>query len=238
MSKHQFASWLQEDGIQLTEKQEKQFDLYYRMLVDWNKKMNLTGITDEDEVYEKHFYDSLTALFAHNFQKVKNVVDIGAGAGFPSIPIKICFPHLKVVIVDSLKKRMTFLEHLAEELDLQEVDFLHGRAEDVAHISAHREKYDVSIARAVARMSVLTELCLPFVKRGGTFLAMKGSTGLEEKEEAGKACRMIGGRWLDSYSLTLPNEKSERYILRMEKIDSTPKSYPRKPGTPSKKPLV
>ncbi|SDI57992.1 16S rRNA (guanine(527)-N(7))-methyltransferase RsmG [Alteribacillus bidgolensis] len=238
MSKHQFGSWLQKEGIQLTEKQEKQFEVYYRMLVDWNQKMNLTGITEEDEVYEKHFYDSLTAVFSHNFHNVNGMVDIGAGAGFPSIPIKICFPHLKVVIVDSLQKRTRFLEQLAGELQLQNVDLLHGRAEELAHNPAHREKYDVAIARAVARMSVLTELCLPFVRRGGTLLAMKGSTGLEEKEEAGKACRTLGGKWLDSYSLQLPNEKSERYILRMEKIDSTPKTYPRKPGTPSKKPLV
>ncbi|WP_158738380.1 16S rRNA (guanine(527)-N(7))-methyltransferase RsmG [Alteribacillus sp. YIM 98480] len=238
MSKHQFGSWLQKEGIQLTEKQEKQFEVYYRMLVDWNQKINLTGITEEAEVYEKHFYDSLTAVFSHNFHNVNDLVDIGAGAGFPSIPIKICFPHLKVVIVDSLQKRTRFLEQLAGEIQLQNIDLLHGRAEELAHNPAHREKYDVAIARAVAKMSVLTELCLPFVRRGGTLLAMKGSTGLEEKEEAGKACRTLGGKWLDPCSLKLPNEKSERYILRMEKIDSTPKTYPRKPGTPSKKPLV
>ncbi|SDI24181.1 16S rRNA m(7)G-527 methyltransferase [Alteribacillus persepolensis] len=238
MSKQQFASWLKQNSIHLSEQQMQQFETYYHALIEWNEKMNLTGITDEDDVYEKHFYDSLTAAFAYDFQSAVRIVDIGAGAGFPSIPIKICFPHLQVVIIDSLKKRTKFLKHIADELGLDNVQFVHGRAEEAARDVSHRETYDVAIARAVAKMNVLTELCLPFVRRGGIFLAMKGSTGLEEKEEANSACRKLGGRWLEPYALKLPHEESSRFILRMEKIDSTPGKYPRKPGTPAKKPLV
>ncbi|RSL29614.1 16S rRNA (guanine(527)-N(7))-methyltransferase RsmG [Salibacterium salarium] len=233
-----FESWLYKKGIHLSERQSNQFDLYYRILVDWNKKVNLTSLTDRDDVYEKHFYDSLSAAFFHDFQNDSFVIDIGAGAGFPSLPIKICYPHLHIVIVDSLKKRITFLESLVEELELDNVSFVHSRAEDMAHDPSHREQYDVVMARAVAKMPVLTELCLPFVKTGGAFLALKGSNGMNEKQEAGKACRILGGRWLDAHALTLPNEESERFILEMEKIDASPRTYPRKAGTPSKNPLL
>lgn len=238
MSKEQFASWLEEKEITLTSRMEEQFDLYYRLLIEWNKHMNLTGITAEDEVYEKHFFDSLTAAFPIDIIKVEHVIDIGAGAGFPSIPLKICFPHLSVVIVDSLKKRISFLEHLAKELHIDNVTFLHGRAEDIARDSHHRNHYDVALARAVARMPVLTELCLPFVKKNGIFIALKGASGQVEQKEANKACRLLGGRWLEPYVTKLPNEKSNRYILRMEKVDATPKKYPRKAGIPAKKPLL
>ncbi|MDQ0297633.1 16S rRNA (guanine527-N7)-methyltransferase [Salibacterium salarium] len=238
MKDHPFEDWLHHQGIHLTEKQSYQFDLYYRMLVDWNKKVNLTSLTDRDDVYEKHFYDSLSATFFHDFQKDNSIIDIGAGAGFPSLPIKICYPHLHIVIVDSLKKRIAFLESLVEELNVDNVSFVHGRAEDVAHDTSHREQYDIAIARAVAKMPVLTELCLPFVKKDGVFMALKGSNGINEKKEAGKACRTIGGRWLSPHALTLPNEESERYILTMEKVDATPRKYPRKAGTPAKKPLL
>lgn len=238
MSKVQFKNWLEEKGMTLTPTMEKQFDLYYQLLIEWNKKMNLTGITEEDEVYEKHFFDSLTAAFSTDMKHVVHMIDIGAGAGFPSIPLKICFPHLSVVIIDSLKKRISFLEHLVKELHLDNVTLLHGRAEDIARDSEHREQYDVALARAVARMPVLTELCLPFVKKNGVFIALKGASGQVEQEEANKACRLLGGKWLEPYVTTLPNEKSNRYILRMEKVNVTPKKYPRKAGTPAKKPLI
>ncbi|WP_240376317.1 16S rRNA (guanine(527)-N(7))-methyltransferase RsmG [Bacillus piscicola] len=238
MSKLHFPDWLQQEGIHLSEKQEQQFQTYYQLLVEWNKKMNLTSITEEDEVYEKHFYDSLTAAFAHDFLNTGKVIDIGAGAGFPSLPIKICYPHLAIVIVDSLKKRITFLEELVSALQLDHVQLVHGRAEDIARDKGHREQYDTALARAVARMPVLTELCVPFVKKDGIFLGMKGASGLVEKKEADKACQQLGCEWLDSFTQKLPNENSERYILRMKKIKPTPKSYPRKAGTPAKKPLL
>ncbi|MFZ4454029.1 16S rRNA (guanine(527)-N(7))-methyltransferase RsmG [Salibacterium aidingense] len=238
MSKPPFTSWLQEEGLELSEKQHKQFDFYYRLLIDWNEKINLTTLTREADVYEKHFYDSLTPAFYHDFQNDKTMIDIGAGAGFPSLPLKIIYPHLHIVIIDSLKKRITFLEHLAADLQLENVHFLHGRAEDKAHAPEHREHYDTAVARAVAKMPVLTELCLPFVKRKGTFIALKGSEGLNEKEQAGTACRTLGGRWQEASALTLPNEESTRYILKMEKVDHTPRKYPRKAGTPAKKPMV
>ncbi|MFC5711641.1 16S rRNA (guanine(527)-N(7))-methyltransferase RsmG [Thalassorhabdus alkalitolerans] len=238
MSRQFFTTWLEKEGLSLSKHQLKQFDEYFHLLVEWNKKMNLTGITEEDEVYEKHFYDSLTVAFFHDFTKVKKVIDIGAGAGFPSLPLKIAYPHLEVVIVDSLKKRITFLEHVAEHIGIDKVQFMHGRAEELARKKELREQFDVALARAVARMPVLTELCLPFVQKNGSFLAMKGASGLEEKEEAGKAISQLGGKWGEAYSLKLPGEESERSILKVEKVKETPKAYPRKPGTPAKQPIV
>ncbi|MGY4688221.1 16S rRNA (guanine(527)-N(7))-methyltransferase RsmG [Salibacterium sp. K-3] len=233
-----FEDWLQKEGITLTEKQLHQFDAYYHRLIEWNQNVNLTSLTSEADVYEKHFFDSLTPVFFHDFENDKRIVDIGAGAGFPSLPLKIIQPHLHIVIIDSLKKRITFLERLVEELNLDNVQVLHGRAEDKAHEQAHREQYDTAVSRAVAKMPVLTELCLPFVKRGGHFMALKGSEGLNEKAEAGRACRTLGGRWKEASVFTLPNEESSRCILHMEKVDATPRKYPRKAGTPVKKPIV
>ncbi|MFB5663516.1 16S rRNA (guanine(527)-N(7))-methyltransferase RsmG [Alteribacillus sp. HJP-4] len=238
MSKLKFKDWAADIGVELSEHQLRQFDSYYQLLIEWNNKMNLTSITNEDEVYEKHFYDSITAAAAYDFKKPMNIIDIGAGAGFPSLPLKICFPHLKVVIVDSLKKRMTFLTELSKELGLQDAQFIHARAELLARNKHHRDSYDAALARAVAGMPTLTELCLPFVKKGGIFIALKGAGGPDEKNEADRACNILGGEWLNSVSLTLPAEKSVRSILKIEKIKSTPKAYPRKPGTPSKKPIM
>ncbi|SFE63498.1 16S rRNA (guanine(527)-N(7))-methyltransferase RsmG [Alteribacillus iranensis] len=238
MSKLLFPEWLKKEGITLTEDQMNQFDRYYQLLIEWNNKMNLTSITEEDEVYEKHFYDSLTASFAYSFHDAARVVDIGAGAGFPSLPINICFPHLHIVIIDSLKKRIAFLEELVRELQLKNVTLLHGRAEDYGRDRNHRDSYDVAIARAVARMPVLTELCTPFVKTGGVFLAMKGASGIEEQKEANKAIQALQCKWEEPYASKLPNENSKRYILTVKKMKATPKAYPRKAGTPAKKPIL
>ncbi|CAG9622884.1 16S rRNA (guanine(527)-N(7))-methyltransferase RsmG [Sutcliffiella rhizosphaerae] len=237
MNKQQFISMLEEKGITLSPQQLSQFDTYYRLLVEWNEKMNLTAITDEEEVYLKHFYDSITASFYVDFTKEQRLCDVGAGAGFPSIPLKICFPNLHVTIVDSLNKRITFLEHLANELGLQHVRFVHDRAETFGKKPEYREKFDLVTARAVARLSVLSELCLPLVKEGGQFIPMKAAAASEELEKGKKALQILGGKLEKVHSFSLPIEESERNILIIQKTKQTPKKYPRKPGTPNKQPL-
>ncbi|MCG1021109.1 16S rRNA (guanine(527)-N(7))-methyltransferase RsmG [Sutcliffiella horikoshii] len=237
MNKEQFISLLEEKGISLSPQQLSQFDTYYKLLVDWNEKMNLTAITDEEEVYLKHFYDSITASFYVDLNQELTLCDVGAGAGFPSIPLKICFPNLKVTIVDSLNKRITFLQNLASELGLENVHFVHDRAETFGKNADYREKFDLVTARAVARLSVLSELCLPLVKEGGMFVPMKAAAASEELEKGKKAIQILGGKLEEVHSFSLPLEESERNILIINKIKPTPKKYPRKPGTPNKQPL-
>lgn len=237
MNKTEFHSSLAEKGIVLNETQMQQFELYFCELVEWNNKMNLTAITDEEAVYLKHFYDSISAAFFHDFTKPLRLVDVGAGAGFPSIPIKICFPHLNVTIVDSLNKRISFLQHLATTLKLENVSFFHDRAESFAKKKEHRENYDLVIARAVARMPVLAELCLPLAKVGGLFLAMKGPEVVNEIADSKKAIATLGGQVVRNESLLLPVEESTRHFVFIEKRKKTPNTYPRKPGTPNKQPL-
>ncbi|MDE5414157.1 MAG: 16S rRNA (guanine(527)-N(7))-methyltransferase RsmG [Bacillaceae bacterium] len=238
MSKEQFQHMLEEKGISLSPTQLEQFDRYFHTLVEWNEKMNLTAITEENEVYLKHFFDSISAAFYFDFSKPFKIIDVGAGAGFPSIPLKICFPHLHVSIVDSLNKRIGFLNHLADTLNLDNVSFFHDRAEQFGKNKDHREKYDIVMARAVARMPVLTELCLPLVKVNGTFIAMKGAGASEELQEGKKAISLLGGKLVKDERFLLPIEESERHIIIVEKLKATPNKYPRKPGTPNKQPLV
>jgi len=237
MNKKQFKGMLEEKGIFLSDKQMKQFELYFQELIEWNNKMNLTAITDEESVYLKHFYDSISAAFFQDFTKPLNLVDVGAGAGFPSIPIKICFPHLKISIVDSLNKRISFLKHLVATLELESVSLFHDRAETFAINKQHREKYDLVIARAVARMPVLAELCLPLAKIGGVFLAMKGPEVVKEITDGKKAITTFGGVVVRNESFQLPFEESTRHFVFIEKRKKTPNQYPRKPGTPNKQPL-
>ncbi len=232
-----FIQKLKEKGITLNDRQIEQFDKYYQLLVEWNKKMNLTAITDQEEVYLKHFYDSISAAFYIDLNKPLSICDVGAGAGFPSIPLKICFPKLKVTIVDSLKKRIIFLEALAQELALQQVEFFHDRAETFAKKREFREQFDVVTARAVARMSVLSELCLPLVKKGGIFVAMKAANAEEELKKGERAIRLLGGQLEQIHSFQLPIEESERNMIVIKKVKKTPNKYPRKPGTPNKQPL-
>lgn len=238
MNEAQFRESLAEKGISLTDEQMNQFERYYELLVDWNERMNLTAITEKEDVYLKHFYDSITVAFYENFREQLTVIDIGAGAGFPSIPLKICFPHIHVTIVDSLNKRITFLNALAEGLDLKGVAFYHDRAEQFARKKGHREQYDLAISRAVARLPVLTELCLPFAKKNGRFIAMKGADAGEELEQSAKALKLLGGKVENKHDFKLPLENSERSIIVISKEKITPKTYPRKPGTPNKEPLV
>lgn len=232
-----FEANLRDKGISLTRDQVDQFELYYQTLVEWNEKMNLTAITDKAEVYLKHFYDSITASFYFDFTNPFHLCDVGAGAGFPSIPLKIVFPHIEVTIVDSLNKRISFLNHLAKVLKLENVHFIHDRAETFGVNPLYRESFDVVTARAVARMSVLSELCLPLVKVGGHFIAMKAAHANDELEVGQKAITTLGGRLEDMHTFTLPMEESERNILIIKKEKQTPKKYPRKPGTPGKTPI-
>ena len=237
MNIEQFTAALEEKGITLSPVQLEQFETYFRMLVEWNEKMNLTSITEKEEVYLKHFYDSISAAFFIDFHKVTTICDIGAGAGFPSIPLKICFPHLHVTIVDSLQKRITFLNELAKGLNLQDTTFYHDRAETFGQRKEKRESYDLVTARAVARLSVLSELCLPLVKKEGLFVALKASAADEEMQAGKKAVTVLGGEVVEKHSFVLPLEESERNIIVIEKKKQTPKTYPRKPGTPNKSPI-
>ena len=237
MNEKQFIRKLKNKGIELNKNQLEQFSLYFQTLVEWNKKMNLTSLVSIEDVYLKHFFDSISASFYFDFTKILNVCDVGAGAGFPSIPLKICFPQLQISIVDSLKKRIGFLEHLKEVLQLSNVDVYHDRAETFGQNVQFREQYDVVLARAVAKMSVLSELCLPLVKVNGFFVAMKGAQADQEIKEAKKAIHMFGGEIDHTYTFNLPYEKSERSIVIIKKQKKTPKIYPRNPGTPNRKPI-
>ncbi|MBD2848017.1 16S rRNA (guanine(527)-N(7))-methyltransferase RsmG [Paenibacillus sp. IB182496] len=223
----------------LSLEQSEQFEIYYRMLVEWNERMNLTGITEREAVYEKHFYDSLTVMMRapQGVNNIHTMADIGSGAGFPSVPIAIMLPELRVTIVDSLNKRIQFLQALTDALGLKHVKGVHGRAEDVARRTEHRDRYDLVSARAVARLSVLNELCLPFVRPQGHFAAMKGADPRLELEEAGNSLKKLKGTVRKVDQLELPQERSERHIVWIHKTDATPPAYPRKAGTPAKTPL-
>ncbi|WP_423363674.1 16S rRNA (guanine(527)-N(7))-methyltransferase RsmG [Mycoplasma sp. P36-A1] len=234
MTKQQFTKALLEININISEEQLNKFDIYYKTLVEWNEKMNLTAITKEDEVYEKHFYDCLLASTMIDFSD-QSIVDIGAGAGFPSIPLKIIFPNLKITIVDSLNKRIIFLKELINRLQIENVTAISGRAEEFA--LNNREKYDIATGRAVARLNILDELCLPLVKKNGYFLALKGKQGLEEAEEAKKGIDILGGKELNIKKYELSSEHSTRYLLLYKKVNKTPIKYPRSFGQIKKKPL-
>ena len=238
MNEQQFIEALKEKGIVLTDTQIAQFRKYFELLVEWNEKMNLTAITDLEGVYLKHFYDSISASFYFDFTNVTTVCDVGAGAGFPSIPIKICFPHLHVTIVDSLNKRITFLNYLSEQLNLENVHFVHARAEEFGQNVKYREQFDVVTARAVARLSVLSELCIPLAKKGGYFVALKAAAGPDELKDAKKAIATLGVELKEEFSFVLPVEESERTLYVFGKVKNTPKKYPRKPGVPNKTPIM
>ncbi|BCG61702.1 16S rRNA (guanine(527)-N(7))-methyltransferase RsmG [Paenibacillus sp. URB8-2] len=233
----QFVRRLEERGIVLSS-QLDQFESYYRELVSWNEKMNLTGITEREQVYTKHFYDSLSLAFFVDLPAVERMADIGSGAGFPGIPLKIAFPHLKLTIVDSLSKRISFLQHVCDELKLEGVELIHGRAEDIARQPSNRDSYDLVTARAVARMALLNEFCLPFVRKEGLFAAMKGSDPAEELSESKFSLKELRGQLEKVESFSLPIEDSARHIILIRKTGSTPAKYPRKAGIPAKTPLV
>jgi len=233
-----FQTRLSEHGITLTEHQFVQFEQYFRELVLWNEKMNLTGITEREQVYVKHFYDSLSLAFYVDLTKVETLADIGTGAGFPSVPLKIAFPHLRVTLVDSLNKRIQFLSHVRDTLGLKAVACVHGRAEDLARKEEYRDQFDVVTARAVARLASLNEFCLPFVRKDGVFVSMKGSDPQEEVREAGLSLRELRGKLMQVHQFELPIEQAQRHLVVIRKIAATPAKYPRKAGTPLKTPLI
>ncbi|WP_010531275.1 16S rRNA (guanine(527)-N(7))-methyltransferase RsmG [Lentibacillus jeotgali] len=238
MKPEQFVHALYEQGIELNEKQKEQFADYFQILVEWNEKINLTALTEEEDVYLKHFYDSISAAFYHDFTGNLVICDVGAGAGFPSIPLKICFPDINVTIVDSLQKRINFLNQLAAYLGLEKVAFYHDRAENFGKDKQFRESFDIVISRAVARMSVLSELCLPLTKKNGMFIAMKGSQANDELNDGQNAVDVLGGELDEIHIFQLPEEDSERSIVSIHKKRKTPKKYPRKPGLPNKSPIT
>ena len=237
MKPEEFYVHLADLGFPLTNQQKEQYERYFELLVEWNEKINLTAITDKDEVYLKHFYDSIAPILQGLIENQPiRLLDIGAGAGFPSLPMKILFPELDVTIIDSLNKRINFLHLLAEELGLSGVHFYHGRAEDFAQDKAFRAQFDLVTARAVARMQVLSELTIPYLKVGGRLLALKASNAPEELEEAKNALNILFSKVEDNLQYELPNG-DPRYITVVEKKKETPNKYPRKAGMPNKRPL-
>ncbi|UPQ86399.1 16S rRNA (guanine(527)-N(7))-methyltransferase RsmG [Ignavigranum ruoffiae] len=237
MNEEKFIQALAEKNIQLSEKQLQQFDRYFSLLVEWNQKINLTAITEHDEVYLKHFYDSLVPLWWVEIPEAAKVVDVGAGAGFPSIPIKIIRPDIQLTIIDSLNKRINFLNELVADLGLTGVKAVHARAEEAGQDQAYRGQYDLATARAVASLNILVELCLPFVKKGGHFIALKGQDAHNELIEAKRAITLLGGKFEAEFHETLPQEESYRAIIDIRKTLDTPNKYPRRPGKPNKQPL-
>ena len=230
-----FIKELDNLSVTLTDKQLKQFSKYYELLVEKNKVMNLTGITEWDEVLEKHFLDSISLIRAIDLNQELTVMDMGTGAGFPGIPLKIAFPKLKVTLADSLNKRVNFLQEVIDTLGLEEIEAIHGRAEDLAKDKKYRQAYDLSVSRAVANLSTLSEYCLPFVKIGGQFISYKSGDCEEEVSNSKKAVFVLGGKIKDVIKFELG--ESGRSFIVIDKANGTPKEYPRKAGTPSKKPI-
>lgn len=231
----QFIEELKKISVELNEKQLEQFRVYYEMLVEKNKVMNLTGITEWDEVLEKHFLDSISLCQVYDLSKPVKILDMGTGAGFPGIPLKIAFPEVEITLADSLNKRIKFLDEVVEELGLKKVTTIHARAEELAKNKEHRENYDLVVSRAVANLSTLGEYCIPFVKIGGNFISYKSGEIEEEINAAKNAVKILGGQIKDVYKFDLSDQK--RSFVMIEKIKTTPKTYPRKAGTPSKEPL-
>ncbi len=234
----EFLDALSEMGVTLSEQQKEQFVTYYEMLVEKNKVLNLTTVTEFEEVLQKHFLDSLSVCRVLDLDAPKKVIDVGTGAGFPGIPLKIAFPDLEVVLLDSLQKRLTFLEEVTTELGLENVSFLHARAEDAGKDPAYREQFDFCVSRAVANLSVLSELCLPMVKVGGSFVSYKSGKADEEIAHASRAIRILGGKKARKEHFLLPGSDMERILVVVEKKEPTPKNFPRKAGIPAKKPIA
>jgi len=218
-------------------KMVEKFMKFKDILIEWNNKINLTGITEENEIMTKHFLDSLTCLLTGVIKQDCKIIDVGTGAGFPGVPLKIYFEDLNLTLLDSLNKRIKYLQVLCEEIQLNKVEFIHGRAEEYGNNPSYREKFDVAVARAVADLRVLGEYCLPFVKKNGFFIAQKGPEVGEEIEKSNNALKILGGKIVDRISIKIPFTDIEHTLIIIEKIAETPKKYPRKPGIPNKKPL-
>lgn len=224
-------------SIQLDENQLRLFQKYYELLIEWNTVMNLTAITEYEEVVDKHFIDSLSIEKIVDLNMVKKVMDVGTGAGFPGIPLKIVYPHLEITLLDSLNKRIKFLQEVISELGLEKIEVIHGRAEDIAKRDEYREQYDLCVSRAVANLSTLSEYCLPFVMPNGIFVSYKSEKAEEEVKKSKKAIELLGGKLDKVTKFQLPQTDIGRTLVEIKKVKITAKKYPRKAGMPSKEPL-
>jgi 16S rRNA (guanine527-N7)-methyltransferase len=238
MFKEELAKAAAEYGINLSDTQMEQYNRYFELLVEWNEKINLTAITEPKEVAIKHMIDSITAYDENLFKDGTTVIDVGTGAGFPGLPLKIFCPEIKLTLMDSLNKRIKFLQTVVEELGLKDVECVHARAEEGARNKKYRESFDITVSRAVARLPILCEYCLPFVKKGGHFIALKGMQYHDEAEEAAKAIKVMGGSKTEIRPVKLPELDDKRAVITITKTMPTPKAYPRKAGTPTKNPIV
>ena len=224
-------------NVHMTGGQVKSLITYEKELLEWNKKFNLTAIRDVESIRTKHFLDSFSCVLAWTSNPPLRLIDVGTGAGFPGIPLKILYPNMKLTLVESVGKKAKFCQHIVSTLNLEDVKIFHSRAEDLGQDPHHREKYDWAIARAVAKLNVLSEYLIPLVKRGGYMLAQKGESGPAEAQSAEKAMKILGGKMEQLIPVNLPGVVEDRYLVVVEKIAATPPKYPRKPGIPTKQPL-
>jgi 16S rRNA (guanine527-N7)-methyltransferase len=224
-------------GLELTPSQLEQFDSYYRELVDWNRQINLTAITDYEEVQIKHFLDSLTLTLAWQQAKGNTVIDVGTGAGIPGIPLKIVFSDIKLVLLEATAKKVSFLHHIKQKLGLDDIEIVVGRAEEVAHVAQYRERFNLVLSRAVAQLPTLVELALPFCVVGGSFIAQKKGDIGQEVSQANKAIELLGGRLREVKRIELAEFTDERWLVVIDKVSPTPEVYPRRPGIPGGRPL-
>ena len=233
-----FIQGLSSLGIELDKQQLEQFEMYYDLLIEWNSFMNLTAITEYEEVIQKHFLDSLSLIKSYQIKSGDTLLDMGTGAGFPGIPLKIAYPELNVLLMDSLNKRINFLNEVIKKLGLDNISAIHARAEEQARKLEYREQFDLVVSRAVAKMVSLAELCLPYVKKGGYFIPYKSGKITEELEEAEYGLECLGGKLDQKVTFTLPNTDMDRTLIRIKKVKETPKVYPRAGGKPLKMPLI
>lgn len=224
-------------GIRLSSAQVKALSIYEQELLEWNQKFNLTAIREVEAVRVRHFLDSFSCVLAWKNTPPLRLIDVGTGAGFPGLPLKILYPHMQLTLVESVGKKAMFCQHIVRLLNLEKVEVIQARAEEVAHRPEHREQYDWAVARAVAELRVLAEYLLPFLKLGGSMLAPKGESGPAEAQKAENAFRILGGKLRQIIPVTLPGITDERFLVLVDKIAATPSQYPRKPGIPAKKPL-
>lgn len=240
MEKDEFFYKLQNQAqkidINLTNKQLNEFYTYMNLLIEWNKNINLTAITEPEEIIKKHFIDSLT--ISKNIKKDSSIIDVGTGAGFPGIPLKIVREDINVVLLDALNKRLNFLNEVIKENKLENIETVHFRAEEIGKNKKYREKYDIATSRAVAQLNILAEYLLPLVKIGGKCICMKGSNVEEELKNSKKAITLLGGEIEKIEEFILPDSDIKRNVIIIKKVNSTPAKYPRKPGTPAKEPII